>query len=306
MLEQERKAKSESFKFEEIPYQRKRETMMKIPQNTFGDRKTAIYETSGGRITIAGDALSTHGSMHRSTRAFKSSRTTRMTFIQAASSTTDSVYSMSHIGSMSREEIANAIAGVGKAGLVNLQSDVRFNKVRLPKKSDFTLKGLDKVKRYAWLVLLQNGFATFCAGMVIAASFYISLAEGIIIAFSFIWQETLHRCGDYITLIKNGVNPLQSMFFIFLSSIMVIPGAILGMYISHDHQEQWIFALGCGYFMYNSFGIVLPELDEAEARSVWLEAKPMKPFILQNSGLAAGFIICAVFAYVEFEIDWKW
>lgn len=100
-----------------------------------------------------------------------------MTFIQAASSTTDSIYSMSHIGSMSRAEIANAIAGVGKAGLVNLQSDVRFNKVRLPKKSDFTLKGLDKVKRYAWLVLLQNGFATFCAGMVIAASFYISLAE---------------------------------------------------------------------------------------------------------------------------------
>jgi hypothetical protein len=48
----------------------------------------------------------------------------------------------------------------------------------------------------------------------------------------------LHRCGDYITLIKNGVNPLQAMFFIFFSSVMVVPGAILGMYISFAHQEQ--------------------------------------------------------------------
>ena len=74
------------------------------------------------------------------------------------------------------KEVNNALTS-GKAGLVNLQSDVRCDKVRLPRKGDFTIKGLKLVKRYAWLVLLQNAFATFCAGMVISASFYISLAE---------------------------------------------------------------------------------------------------------------------------------
>lgn len=144
--------------------------MIKIPQSSFGaERMTAIYGTAGGRVTIAGDQ-NRLGAHLRNSRLYQ--RTTRMTFIQNAS-TNGSVYS-GHFGSPA--EITDALTG-GKASLVNLQSDVRCDKVRLPQKGDFTMKGLKLVKRYAWLVLLQNAFATFCAGMVIAASFYISLAE---------------------------------------------------------------------------------------------------------------------------------
>lgn len=58
--------------------------------------------------------------------------------------------------------------------------------------------------------------------------------------------------------------------------------------------------------MFNSFGVILPELDEADARMIAADEKPIKPFLLQNVGLALGFTMCAIFAYAEFDLDFPW
>jgi hypothetical protein len=41
--------------------------------------------------------------------------------------------------------------------------------------------------------------------------------------------------------------------------------------------------------MYNSFAVILPELDIAESRLISQHRNPYLPFILQNVGLATGF-----------------
>ena len=88
--------------------------------------------------------------------------------------------------------------------------------------------------------------------------------------------------------------------------------------------------------MYNSFGLLLHELDQAEAGleqathepSDWSRQKPirwfypiqnhiksmsifrdentLKPFLLQNFGIGLGFAIIAILAYAEFNWSWPW
>lgn len=69
---------------------------------------------------------------------------------------------------------------------------------------------------------------------------------------------------------------------------------------------QWLFAVGSGYFMYNSFGLLLHELDQAESMSIFRDENTLKPFLLQNFGIGLGFAIIAVLAYAEFNWSWPW
>ena len=55
--------------------------------------------------------------------------------------------------------------------------------------------------------------------------------------------------------------------------------------------------------MYNSFGILLHELDQAEAMSIFRDEKALKPFILQNLGMMIGFAIISFLTYAEFNAD---
>ena len=64
--------------------------------------------------------------------------------------------------------------------------------------------------------------------------------------------------------------------------------------------------LGCGYFVYNSFGVILPELDDAESYLVVVQSKPLKPFLLQNFGIAFGYALWAAFAFVDLQLNLPW
>ena len=67
-----------------------------------------------------------------------------------------------------------------------------------------------------------------------------------------------------------------------------------------------LFVVGSGYAMYNSFGVILPELEDAESNMIADGRKPYVPFLLQNSGLALGYTVCAVFAFAEFDLNFPW
>lgn len=253
------------------------------------DRKSVNWNTTGGRITISGRMTMDY--------RFAKAATGRLSRISFADHHADH-----HAAAISEVQMAaNA-----QTGITDLPHIMKHGRIRLPKWKDFTVSGLSNVSPIAWLLFINNCLSAFTVGLVISAAIYNSLAEGIIISISFILQDIIHRIGDYIILSKNGMNPLQALASNFLSSSWSYFGGICGLFIIEHYGTQWVFVVGSGYFMFNSFGVILPELDEADARMIAADEKPIKPFLLQNVGLALGFTMCAIFAYAEFDLDFPW
>jgi len=194
------------------------------------------------------------------------------------------------------------------SGMTHLPDMIAHLDINLPSRQDNIFRGLTKVKRLAWMVLFSNSTASFTVGLTISGAVHFALAEGIAITIAFLFQEIIHRIGDYTLLMKNRMNPSQALLGSLLSSSMCFLGSISGLLIVNkvEANVEWIFVVGSGYFMYNSFGILLHELDQAEAMSIFRDEKAFKPFILQNLGMMLGFAIISILTYAEFNANLPW
>ncbi|MEK7588543.1 MAG: ZIP family metal transporter [Patescibacteria group bacterium] len=131
------------------------------------------------------------------------------------------------------------------------------------------------------LVLFSDGIHNFIDGIVIGASFLISIPVGIATTIAVILHEIPQEIGDFAVLIHSGYTKSRALWLNFLSALTSLFGLLFVFTIGDLSLKfiEIILPVAAGGFIYIAVGDLIPEIQKT---------KGGKYFILQVVMLLVG------------------
>ncbi len=125
-------------------------------------------------------------------------------------------------------------------------------------------EGACKIHAFTYLNLVGDGFHNFIDGMVIAASFMVSLKLGLVTTLAIILHEIPQELGDFAVLVYGGFSKKKALLFNFASALMAVIGAVIGYFISDiiGNFTNFILPFTAGGFIYIATSDLIPELHK--------------------------------------------
>lgn len=120
-----------------------------------------------------------------------------------------------------------------------------------------------KVKSFTYLNLIGDGVHNLIDGMIIGASFLISVPAGIVTTLAVAFHELPQEIGDFAILVYGGLGRLKALMLNFLTAIMAVVGTLLIYLIMPSTQFLGLLVgfVGGG-FIYISAAELIPELQK--------------------------------------------
>ena len=145
---------------------------------------------------------------------------------------------------------------------------------------------------FAIVNLIGDGLHNFIDGLVIGASYLISIPVGIATTLAVILHEIPQEIGDFGVLVHGGFSINKALFYNFLSAIIAILGTIFSLYFSSffENYNLFLIPLTAGGFIYIAASDLIPELHK--------EVKISKS-VMQLLGLICGVIIMISLLFLE-------
>ncbi len=118
-----------------------------------------------------------------------------------------------------------------------------------------------KKRATAMLVLFGDTLHNFVDGVVIAATFLVSIPFGIITSLAVFFHEIPQELGDVAILLRAGMPRIRIIIYNFLSALVAVAGAALALIALETFQAITIpfLAFTAGGFLYISLFNLLPE-----------------------------------------------
>ena len=125
-------------------------------------------------------------------------------------------------------------------------------------------KGDCKVHMFTYLNLIGDGIHNFTDGLVIGASFVVSVHFGVITTLVIVFHEIPQEIGDFGVLIYGGFTKLKALFYNFISALTCIIGTIIGYQLSSSVGNFSVFLLPlvAGGFIYVAACDLIPEIHK--------------------------------------------
>jgi len=126
--------------------------------------------------------------------------------------------------------------------------------------------GICAIHAFTYLNLIGDGIHNFTDGLVIGASFIVSIYFGIITALVIILHEIPQEIGDFGVLVYGGFGKLKALYYNFLVALTCVLGTITGYFISSHTKNFSLFLLPftAGGFIYIAACDLVPELHKQE------------------------------------------
>jgi zinc and cadmium transporter len=137
--------------------------------------------------------------------------------------------------------------------------------------------------------LIADGIHNSIDGMLIGASYLVSIRVGLATTTAVILHEIPHEIGNFGVLLHAGFSKGKALFFNFLSATLAVLGAVIALSIG-SHAEQFsnaILPFAAGGFIYIAGSDLVPELHK--------EGNPAKSF-LQLVMIVLGIVLMLSFA----------
>jgi zinc and cadmium transporter len=114
------------------------------------------------------------------------------------------------------------------------------------------------------ILLIGDSFHNFLDGIVISASFLISINMGIIVSLSVITHEIPQEIGDFAILIESGYSKKKAFFLNTLSSSTTIPASLLSYFIldAINILVPFFLAISAASFIYIALTDLTPNLHK--------------------------------------------
>jgi zinc and cadmium transporter len=118
------------------------------------------------------------------------------------------------------------------------------------------------VKTLSYMNLIGDGLHNFIDGLVIAASFAVDIRLGLTTTVAMIFHEIPQEISDFAVLIYGGFSRAKALLFNFLSALVAILGAVVGIFLSQNIKSAtgFLVALTIGGFVYIAASDLIPEL----------------------------------------------
>jgi zinc and cadmium transporter len=125
-------------------------------------------------------------------------------------------------------------------------------------------EGVCQVHAFTYLNLIGDGIHNFIDGLVIGASFVVSVHFGIITTLVIIFHEIPQEMGDFGVLVYGGFSRFKALGFNLLSGLTCIFGAAIGYLLSERIGEfsAYLLPITAGGFIYIAACDLIPELHK--------------------------------------------
>ncbi len=142
------------------------------------------------------------------------------------------------------------------------------------------------------LVLFSDGMHNLLDGIIIGASFLVSIPLGIATTIAVILHEIPQEIGDFAVLIHSGYSKAKALWLNFASAIMAFLGLILVFILGEvsEHLIEYIVPIAGGGFIYIALADLIPELHKS---------KKTKNIILQSLFLIIGVLLMLALTVLE-------
>ncbi len=127
----------------------------------------------------------------------------------------------------------------------------------------------------ASIILLGDALHNFVDGVLIAASFLVSVEVGILAAVSIFVHEIAQEVGDFGILIHSGYSRVKAFWANLGSSLTAIIGALLGFWFLDVVQPAlpYVMTVAAGSFLYIALADLSPELHKTSG--FWHSSKQL-------------------------------
>lgn len=114
-----------------------------------------------------------------------------------------------------------------------------------------------------YLILIGDGVHNFIDGLVIAASFLVSIEFGTITTAIIIAHEVPQELGNFAVLIHGGFDRAKALVFTFISQITCVAGGLVGFLIAGQSGfSNFLLPFAAGGFIYIAASDLIPELHK--------------------------------------------
>jgi len=115
------------------------------------------------------------------------------------------------------------------------------------------------------LILLGDSIHNFIDGLIIAASFFVSIPFGFITMLLIIFHEIPQELGDFGILIYSGFTRKKALIYNFLSQCTSILGGIIGFFLQEsliNIKIDFLLPFAAGGFLYIALSDLVPEMHK--------------------------------------------
>jgi zinc and cadmium transporter len=142
-----------------------------------------------------------------------------------------------------------------------------------------------------YMNLLADGVHNLIDGMIIGASYLVSLPVGIATTIAVIFHEIPHELGNFFILLYAGFTKTKALLFNFLTGLFAILGTLVALLVgSRWRISLRMLPLAAGGFIYIAGSDLVPELNK--------EVELSKSFV-QLVAITTGVGLMLLLALVE-------
>lgn len=114
------------------------------------------------------------------------------------------------------------------------------------------------------MILVSDGVHNFVDGLIIAASYLVSIEVGIATTIAVILHEIPQEIGDFGVLLHSGYSKMKALFYNFVSALFAVLGAAVALLLGGATETftTWLIPLAAGGFIYIALTDLIPELHK--------------------------------------------
>lgn len=118
---------------------------------------------------------------------------------------------------------------------------------------------------FSYVIMVGDAAHNFIDGMIIAASYLVSIPIGIATTLAVIFHEIPHEIGDFASMLYGGFSKKKALFYNFLAGIVAVLGAVLVFFINTDvaNITKYLIPFAAGGFIYVASADIIPELHKS-------------------------------------------
>ncbi|HEY4526251.1 MAG TPA: ZIP family metal transporter [Candidatus Paceibacterota bacterium] len=116
------------------------------------------------------------------------------------------------------------------------------------------------------MVLVSDGVHNFIDGVIIAASYLVSIEVGVATTIAVVLHEIPQEIGNFGVLIHAGYTRAKALWYNFLSALTAIAGAAIVLLVGGITEQFafWLLPITAGSFIYIAMADLIPELHKTK------------------------------------------
>lgn len=133
-----------------------------------------------------------------------------------------------------------------------------------------------------YMILMGDGLHNFIDGIIIGASYLVSVPVGIATTLAVVFHEIPQEIGDFGTLMHGGFSKMKALFWNFISSLASVVGAVGVLMLSFQFESitKILVPFAAGGFIYIATADMIPELHKHKAHKLSETLKQVFFFVL--------------------------